>query len=179
MTALTGPIGRLRGAGCKVSTIIGHDPNIGSFLYRVSLPDGIPTGAQSILGHAHCSDVRPSEGPGRVLIWASVYRLNAPLPDKQLRNAAEVDTARALERLADHVENYDRVSGLSRQHYIETGQYLTRQDAAETVTVNVGTASRRSVECVIGALGGHILHEVPTEGTCGYITLTIQKGVSR
>jgi len=41
-TALTLPIARLRAAGCKVSTIVGHDPKIGDFLYSVTLPKGIP-----------------------------------------------------------------------------------------------------------------------------------------
>ena len=167
------PIGRLRAAGCKVSTMIGHDPRIGSWLYSVTLPAGIPTGGQSTLGHARTT-CYPAGTPKVVTVRASVYR-PGERTDKQLARAAGVDTARALDQLADHVENYDRAASASRQHYIDTGIYLTRQDTAPVVTVDVGTSSLWSVESVVKALGGRITHQKPTEGACGYTTLTIQK----
>lgn len=168
------PVGRLRAAGCKVSTVIGHDPNIGSWLYSVTLPDGIPTGGQSTLGHARTT-CYPAATPKKVMVRASVYRPGVRT-DRQLARAAGVDAARALDQLADHVENYDRADSASRQHYIETGRYLTRQDTAPVVTIDVGTSSLWAVERTVNVLGGRILRKVPTEGACGYTTLTIQKG---
>ena len=167
------PIGRLRAAGCKVSTIIGHDPNIGSWLYSVTLPDGIPTGGQSTLGHARTT-CYPAGTPKVVTVRASVYRVGERT-DRQLARAAGVDTARALDQLADHVESYDQASSASRQHYIDTGLYLTRTDTAPVVTVDVATSNLTAMERVIGLLGARILHRVATEGACGYTTLTIQK----
>ena len=122
-TSLTLPIARLRAAGCKVSTIIGHDPAIGDFLYRVTLPKGIPGHYQRTLGHATLQSF-PQERS--VVIRSCRYRVGQPIPDRQERGAAGVEAARLLESLADHVENYDQSGSASRQHYIETGRYLTR-----------------------------------------------------
>ena len=127
-TALTIQIARLRAAGCKVSTIIGHNPAIGSFQYSVTLPKGIPTDAQITLGHARMQH-RPSEG--RTLIWASVYRIDRPL-DRQLIAAARVDAANLLGRFADHVGCFDQTGSASRQHYIETGRYLNKPEVEES-----------------------------------------------
>jgi hypothetical protein len=125
-TALTLPIARLRAAGCKVATIIGHDPNIGDYLYRVVLPRGIPTHYQRTLGQATLQS-RPTERV--VIIRSARYRAGQPIPDRQERNAAGVEAARLLESLADHVDTYDQAGSASRQHYIETGRYLTFTDA--------------------------------------------------
>lgn len=127
-TALTLPIARLRAAGCRVATIIGHDPNIGDFLYRVTLPDGIPGHYQRTIGQATLQSL-PSEHV--VIIRSARYRMGQPLPDRQERTAAGVEAARLLESLADHVESYDQAGSASRQHYIETGRYLTHTDTEE------------------------------------------------
>lgn len=122
-TALTLPIARLRAAGCKVSTIIGHDPAIGDFLYRVTLPKGIPGHYQRTIGQATLQSL-PS---GRLVIIRSArYRPGHPIPDRQERDAAGIEAARLLESLADHVESFDQSGSASRQHYIETGRYLSR-----------------------------------------------------
>lgn len=127
-TALTLPIARLRAAGCKVSTIIGHDPNIGDFKYRVTLPDGIPGHYQRTIGSATLTSY-PTEH--RVEVRSFRYRVGQPIPDKQERNASGIETARLLESLADHVDTFDQAGSASRQHYIETGRYLTHPEVAE------------------------------------------------
>ena len=128
-TALTLPIARLRAAGCKVSTIVGHDPSIGDFLYSVTLPNGIPGHYQRTIGQATLQS-RPSEH--RVIIRSARYRVGQPIPDKQERGAAGVEAARLLESLADHVDTFDQAGSASRQHYIETGRFLTHLDVIES-----------------------------------------------
>lgn len=125
MTALTLPIARLRAAGCKVSTVIGHDPSIGDFLYSVTLPKGIPGHYQMTLGQATLQS-RPAER--RVIVRSARYRVGQPIPDRQERNAARVEAARLLESLADHVETFDQTGSESRRHYAETGRYLTHPE---------------------------------------------------
>lgn len=127
-TSLTLPIARLRAAGCRVSTIIGHDPKIGDFKYRVILPKGIPGHYQRTIGSATLTSY-PAEH--RVEIRSFRYRIGHPIPDKAERNASGVETARLLESLADHVETFDQAGSASRQHFIETGRYLTHSDVAE------------------------------------------------
>ena len=120
------PIARLRAAGCKVSTIIGHDPAIGDFVYSVTLPVGIPGHYQRTIGQAILQS-RPSER--RVIIRSARYRVGQPTPGKQERNAAGVEAARLIESLADHVDTFDQSGSASRQHYIDTGRYLTHPEA--------------------------------------------------
>ena len=125
-TALTLPIARLRAAGCKVSTPLGHDPAIGDFIYTVVLPNGIPGHYQRTLGRATLQSQRLlTTGQWRVTVRSCAYRVGQPRPDKQDRNARLVEAARLLESLADHVEAFDQSSSASRQHFIETGRYLT------------------------------------------------------
>lgn len=125
-TSLTLPIARLRAAGCRVSTVIGHDPSIGDFIYSVTLPKGIPGHYQRTLGYATLQS-RPAER--RVIVTSCRYRVGQPIPDRQERGAAGVEAARLLESLADHVDTYDQSGSASRQHYIETGRYLTHPES--------------------------------------------------
>ena len=118
-TALTLPIARLRAAGCKVSTIVGHDPKIGDFLYSVTLPKGIPGHYQRAIGQATLQSW-PAER--QVIIRSCRYRIGQPIPDRQERVAAGIEAARLLESLADHVDTFDQAGSASRQHYIETGR---------------------------------------------------------
>lgn len=121
-TALTLPIARLRAAGCKVSISLGHDPELGDYLYRVTLPKGIPGHYQRAIGQATLQS-RPAER--LVIVRSRRYRVGQPIPGRQERNAAAVEAARLLESLADHVETFDQAGSESRRHYAETGRYLT------------------------------------------------------
>jgi hypothetical protein len=127
-TSLTLPIARLRAAGCKVSTIIGHDPNIGDYLYKVTLPKGIPGHYQLTIGQA---TLRSRPVAREVVIRSARYRIGQPIPDRQERNAAGVEAARLFESLADHVDTFDQEGSASRQHYIDTGRYLTHPEREE------------------------------------------------
>lgn len=73
------PIARLRAAGNRVSTLLGHDPNIGDFKYRVTLLDGTTR-----------------------VIESCVYRVGQKT-DPAVRDGSEQRAARRLAGLADEV----------------------------------------------------------------------------
>lgn len=106
---LTLPIARLRAAGCKVSTVIGHDPNIGDFIYSIRVPDAIgdlreAATATLRLGFASVSVPRHSDGH-RLIVKACAYRMGistpAPVADQYRRDAAKL-----LGLIADLIEEY-------------------------------------------------------------------------
>ncbi len=128
-TALTLPIARLRDSGCKVSTVIGHDPRIGDFIYSVRLPSGIPPVADP---DAPCVVLVPRWSDGHhVAVRATIYRPGEPTPNAHDRNVAGLSAAAGLRRLADYVDSFDQAGSASRQHFIETGRYL-RHDEVES-----------------------------------------------
>lgn len=107
-TALTLPIARLRAAGCKVSTVIGHDPNIGDWIYSVRLPDacGDQREAQQQKiehGRASCSVPRHSDGH-HVIVQACAYRRGLRTPD-DVKAEYLRDIAALLTQVADVVDS--------------------------------------------------------------------------
>lgn len=107
-TALTLPIARLRAAGCKVSTVIGHDPNIGDWIYSIRLPaacgDLREDPHQKIVhGRASVSVPRHTDGH-HVILQACAYRKGLRTPDdvkaEYLRDAAAL-----LTKFADAVDD--------------------------------------------------------------------------
>jgi len=62
-----------------------------------------------------------------VLVRASAYRVGVKTSRYDV-NDFGLSAAAALRSLADHVESFDQSSSASRQHFIETGRYLTRTD---------------------------------------------------
>lgn len=100
-TALTLPIARLRAAGCRVSTVIGHDPNIGDWIYSIRVPDSIGdmrTGNRPTVrvGWASASVPRHSDGH-HIVVKACAYRKGIRTPDdvkaEYLRSVADLMTA--------------------------------------------------------------------------------------
>jgi len=101
------PIARLRALGCRVHTVIGHDPRIGEWIYGVRLPDSVdlPTvttaeGLQSTHGVATVK-VSHVDNDKRLIVEAHLYRARKPLASKLQRDEAERDIAALLSRLAD------------------------------------------------------------------------------
>ena len=132
MNEVTALVARLRLAGCKVSTVIGHDPNIGEYYYRVTVPKGIHA---AIVGRTtnvtHLTTIRRG-GPFRDdTVAVRTYRRPFGLPEGE-RRAAEAErsasTAKALAEVLRRIEAFDREGSASRQHYIDTGFYLTTED---------------------------------------------------
>ena len=115
-TILTLPIARLRAAGCKVSTVIGHDPAIGNFIYSIRVPDEIgdlrevdpasegnrATNVRSRLGKASASVPRYSDGH-HVVVQATAYRIGKVTP-KNVADEYRYDCAQLLSRVADALE---------------------------------------------------------------------------
>jgi len=73
------PIARLRAVGNRVATLLGHDPVIGDFKYRVTLLDGTSR-----------------------VIESCVYRIGQ-VTDQAVRDGSEQRAARRLAMLADEV----------------------------------------------------------------------------
>lgn len=102
------PIARLRAAGCRVSTVIGHDPSIGDFIYSIRVPDsagdlreqGTTSGS---LGAARYNVPKHSDGR-HIIVLACAYRRNAPIPDVETRKRFEHDVAQLLGIIADVAE---------------------------------------------------------------------------
>lgn len=129
-TALTLPIARLRAAGCRVSTVLGHD-RVGAFIYGVTLPDGIPFPTERRIGLAVTENPRDGYWIRRRIIVRSVGRhlgaQSKPVP-KDITNRIGLDAAAALTYIADFVDLYDQESSASRQHRIDTGEFALRAD---------------------------------------------------
>lgn len=107
-TALTLPIARLRAAGCKVSTAIGHDPNIGDFIYSIRLPDRCGDVREGPIqtvrkGWASVSVPRLSDGH-HVVVKACAYRRGLRTPDDVKADYLR-DAAAMLAHVADTVDD--------------------------------------------------------------------------
>jgi hypothetical protein len=101
------PVAKLRALGCKVSTLFGHDPNIGSWKYGVTLP-GRGIGAREFTDIDQDADagVAVRVAPdGRVLYSLVLYRPGQPLPDKAAREAAEKRLAARLDSAAGYLSD--------------------------------------------------------------------------
>ena len=99
------PIARLRAAGCKVSTQLGHDPNIGDFKYGIILP--APMGATEltdITQDAQAGVRVHAAGRRWVTYELCLYRVGQPLPDKADREAAHARIGARLASAASYVE---------------------------------------------------------------------------
>ena len=101
------PIARLRATGCRVVTVIGHDPSIGDFKYSVRVPDAIgdlrESGPQAVtLGRASASVPRHSDGH-HLIVKAYGYRRGLKTP-KTLINECRTDVATLLDGVADVIE---------------------------------------------------------------------------
>lgn len=100
---LTLPIARLRAAGATVSTVIGHDPGVGTWTYSVTPP------AAFIIAHlvrdlsTISPEVRVDASRERVILHASGYRGNAPLPSKAERDRLRGLMAATLHTFADKI----------------------------------------------------------------------------
>lgn len=98
---LTLPIARLRAAGCKVSAVIGHAPEIGDFIYRVTLPEGATGPGSDVVGNA--SIRRHAFRADGLIVSGFAYRPGIHTP-AAVAEEYRADVARALEVVADHVE---------------------------------------------------------------------------
>lgn len=106
------PIARLRALGCRVSTVIGHDPRIGDWIYSVRVPDSVgdlrempevrqdaAATARSAQGMAMVKLPRHSDGH-HLIVNTALYRVGVTT-DRQLVQQAERDVAALLSALAD------------------------------------------------------------------------------
>jgi hypothetical protein len=101
------PIARLRSLGCKVSTIVGHDPAIADWQYRVTLPeelrDYLPGDEVRTLavGWARAQ----SAHRGTIHVWACLYRTGETEDERERRQRqtpeAEINVAGLLNSIAD------------------------------------------------------------------------------
>jgi hypothetical protein len=100
------PIAQLRALGCKVNTLIGHDPAIGSWQYGITLPDGVgPTEFTDIDQDAQAGViVRVATDKKRVL-YSRVLPRPGMLPPKRIRDAAEKQLAERLESAAGYLRD--------------------------------------------------------------------------
>jgi hypothetical protein len=108
-TVLSLPIARLRAAGCRVATVIGHDPKIGDFKYSIRVPDAIGDlreGATTSLslGYASVSVPRHSDGH-HLIVQACAYRRGFKTPADVAADYMR-DTAKLLGMVADLIEEY-------------------------------------------------------------------------
>lgn len=100
------PVAQFRDLGCKVSTLFGHDPKIGSLKYGITLPNK-NVGAREftdIDDDAKAGVTVHAAPDGRVIYTLVLYRPGQPIPDKQARRAAEVTLARRLESAAGYLK---------------------------------------------------------------------------
>lgn len=107
MNPLTMPIARLRAAGCKVSTVIGHDPAIGDFVYSIRVPDSFGdlregTTLEVAFGVASARVLSYSDGR-RLTVRAHAYRRGLVTPADVVEHYRR-DTATLLSKLADTIE---------------------------------------------------------------------------
>ena len=106
MTAPTAlPIARLRAAGAKVSTIIGHWPKIGDWIYGVTPPAAYSLDHLMREIRDTSPDVRVTVAPdrGRIIVSMTSYRKNEPLPSRTERERRGALVAATLHRLADKI----------------------------------------------------------------------------
>jgi len=99
------PIAHLRAAGAKVSTVIGHDPNIGDWIYSVTPPAAFSVDHLVLALALVSPDVRVRVAPDRerIIVSATSYRTNAPLPPKAERNRRRDLLAATLHVFADKI----------------------------------------------------------------------------
>lgn len=114
------PIAQLRDLGCKVNTLWGHDPKIGSFLYGITLPKGVGAPEFTDIDQDAEAGVRVQQVNRQALTYRkSVYRAGQPIADKQEIRAAEVTLARRLESAASYLK--DRLeANRQAQAFIDT-----------------------------------------------------------
>lgn len=99
------PIARLRAAGCKVSTVIGHWPEIGNFQYSIRVPDSLgdlrerTTVADCGIAKAYV----PRISDGHHLIVQAI--VPAEERGKQRNRAAHVEVGHVLAELAAIIES--------------------------------------------------------------------------
>lgn len=110
MSSLTGlPVAKFRALGCKVNTLIGHDPRVGIWKYGITLPQGV--GATEFTDIDQDAEagvaVRVLRG-GRVGFSLVLYRTGQPLPDKTTRAAAEKRLAARLDSAAGYLADRKR-----------------------------------------------------------------------
>lgn len=108
MTPTTLPIARLRAVGCKVSTIIGHSPEIGDFKYSIRVPDFLGLDLRDEpypgidFGHASIRVPRRSDGK-HIVVQACAYRIGLVTP-KDVAEQYRRDVAEALSAVAEAME---------------------------------------------------------------------------
>lgn len=102
------PIARLRSLGCRVGTVIGHNPAISDFIYGVTLPKGIelPLATSKFRGSARADMARGSKS--RIIVKACSYRMGEPLPGREVRERNEADVAGLLNAIADALSKAGR-----------------------------------------------------------------------
>jgi len=99
------PIARLRAAGAKVSTVIGHDPAIGDLIYSVTPPaaytlDHLVKELDKIAPEVR---VRVAPDGERIVVSVTSYRTDAPLPPKTERARRAGLLAATLHAFADKI----------------------------------------------------------------------------
>lgn len=103
------PIARLRALGCKVSTVIGHSPEISDHIYSVTLPTDVATRFDGTLANVNGRVVMSNYGvatlrlaqDGRLIVSACSYRSGRPTPGPDVRRRNESDAAGMLTRIGD------------------------------------------------------------------------------
>lgn len=100
---LTLPIARLRGAGATVSTVVGHDPAIGVWHYSVTPPAAFTVAHLARDLSTVTPEVRVETFGERVIVSASGYRGDAPLPSKAERDRLRGLVAATLHAFADKI----------------------------------------------------------------------------
>ncbi len=119
-------IARLRSQGLKVSTMAGHDPVHDRVDVMVEIPGGIGGVVfshllQATLPIPSANQTRASwalaKHAGYMRIWG--------------RREAAAWRLRRYVLAVEEVQNFDTDSTISRQHYVDTGRFLTPQQVAE------------------------------------------------
>jgi len=101
------PIARLRALGCKVSTVIGHDPRIADFIYSVRTPDSVGDLRENLTDDMVATRGRaiarvPGMSDGHhITVMACSYRGGQLIPDQATRDENERDVAWLLSAIAD------------------------------------------------------------------------------
>lgn len=98
-------IAQFRALGCKVSTLLGHDPKIGSWQYSITLPEGVgPTEFTDIDQDAKAGVIVRVATDGKRVLYSKVLPRPGMLPPKSICKAAERQLGERLESAASYLK---------------------------------------------------------------------------